>query len=45
MYAIRSYYETAIALPFIVLYEVGIIVARLFGKKPDADEEEPNGQK
>jgi len=37
--------QTAIALPFIVLYEVGIIVARLFGKKPDADEEEPNGQK
>jgi len=33
--------QTALALPFIVLYEVGIIVARLFGKHREADEEEP----
>ncbi|MBN1141545.1 MAG: twin-arginine translocase subunit TatC [Deltaproteobacteria bacterium] len=26
--------QVAIALPFILLYEVGIVVARLFGKKP-----------
>lgn len=35
--------QTAVALPFIVLYEVGIIVARFFGKKKtveDEDEEE-----
>jgi len=32
--------QTAIALPFIVLYEVGIVVARLFGKKPENDSEE-----
>lgn len=31
--------QTAIALPFAVLYEVGIIVARLFGKKREAEEE------
>jgi sec-independent protein translocase protein TatC len=27
--------QTALALPFIILYEVGIIVARLFGKRQD----------
>lgn len=32
--------QTSIALPFIVLYEVGIIVARLFGKKKVVEEEE-----
>jgi sec-independent protein translocase protein TatC len=30
--------QTSIALPFIVLYEVGIIVARLFGKKKVEEE-------
>ncbi len=29
--------QASIALPFIILYEVGIIVARLFGKKKVAD--------
>lgn len=40
--------QTSIALPFIILYEVGIIVARLFGKKKieeendeEQDEDEP----
>jgi sec-independent protein translocase protein TatC len=34
--------QTAIALPFIILYEVGIIVARLFGKKKEVEaEDEP----
>jgi sec-independent protein translocase protein TatC len=28
--------QTALALPFIILYEVGIIVARLFGKRKGA---------
>ena len=28
--------QTALALPFIILYEVGIIVARLFGKRKEA---------
>ena len=28
--------QTALALPFIILYEIGIIVARLFGKRKDA---------
>jgi len=33
--------QASIAIPFIVLYEVGIIVARLFGKKKvEVDEEE-----
>ncbi len=32
--------QTALALPFIALYEVGIIVARLFGKRRSAEEEE-----
>jgi len=32
--------QTSIALPFIVLYEVGIIVARLFGKKKKEAESE-----
>jgi sec-independent protein translocase protein TatC len=32
--------QTSIALPFIVLYEVGIIVARLFGKKKVVEEDE-----
>lgn len=37
--------QTALALPFIVLYEVGIIVARLFGKrKSPADGETPEEQ-
>ncbi|PLX74063.1 MAG: twin-arginine translocase subunit TatC [Desulfuromonas sp.] len=31
--------QTALALPFVVLYEVGIWVARFFGKKPEAEEE------
>jgi sec-independent protein translocase protein TatC len=32
--------QTALAIPFIILYEIGIIVARLFGKRRGADEEE-----
>lgn len=32
--------QTSIALPFIVLYEVGIIVARLFGKKKPVEEDD-----
>ncbi len=41
--------QASIALPFIVLYEVGIIVARLFGKKKvvideNDDEDEENGE-
>ncbi len=32
--------QTALALPFIVLYEIGIIVARLFGKRRASEEEE-----
>lgn len=32
--------QASIAVPFIVLYEVGIIVARLFGKKKVVEEEE-----
>lgn len=32
--------QTAIALPFIILYEVGVWVARLFGKKKTAEKEE-----
>lgn len=32
--------QASIAVPFVVLYEVGIIVARLFGKKKVADDEE-----
>jgi sec-independent protein translocase protein TatC len=32
--------QTSIALPFIILYEVGIVVARLFGKKKVVEEEE-----
>jgi sec-independent protein translocase protein TatC len=31
--------QTALALPFVVLYEIGIIVARLFGKRRDPVEE------
>lgn len=30
--------QISIAVPFVVLYEVGIIVARLFGKKKEVDE-------
>jgi sec-independent protein translocase protein TatC len=30
--------QTALALPFVVLYEIGIVVARLFGKKPEAED-------
>ena len=33
--------QTALALPFIILYEVGIIVARLFGKRQDAAVDDP----
>ncbi len=32
--------QTALALPFFVLYEVGILVARFFGKKPEEEQEE-----
>lgn len=32
--------QASIAVPFIVLYEVGIIVARLFGKKKTEEEED-----
>ncbi|WP_303722933.1 twin-arginine translocase subunit TatC [Malonomonas rubra] len=32
--------QTSIALPFIILYEVGIIMARLFGKKKVVDGED-----
>ena len=32
--------QTALALPFIILYEIGIIVARLFGKHRASEEEE-----
>jgi len=31
--------QTALALPFIILYEIGIIVARLFGKRRKPEEE------
>lgn len=31
--------QTALALPFIILYEVGIWIARFFGKKPETDDE------
>ncbi len=31
--------QTALAVPFVILYEVGIIVARLFGKRRDPIEE------
>lgn len=33
--------QASIAIPFIILYEVGIIVARLFGKKKSVDDEDP----
>lgn len=36
--------QTSIALPFIVLYEVGIILARIFGKKKVVEEEEEDAQ-
>lgn len=32
--------QTSIALPFILLYEIGIWVARFFGKRPEAPAEE-----
>jgi sec-independent protein translocase protein TatC len=37
--------QTALALPFIVLYEIGIIVARLFGKRrqEEVEQQEPAG--
>lgn len=35
--------QTSIAIPFIVLYEVGIVVARLFGKKKEAEEVSDEG--
>jgi sec-independent protein translocase protein TatC len=31
--------QTALAVPFIVLYEIGIIVARIFGKRREATDE------
>lgn len=34
--------QMSLALPFIILYEVGIIVARLFGKKKEEDAEGEN---
>ena len=34
--------QAALAVPFVILYEVGIIVARLFGKRRDAVDEEGN---
>ena len=33
--------QTALALPFILLYEVGIWVARFFGKKKAVEDEAP----
>jgi len=33
--------QTAVALPFIILYEVGIIVARVFGKRREEPAEAP----
>ncbi len=33
--------QTALAVPFVILYEVGIIVARLFGKRRSEEEQEP----
>jgi len=36
--------QTSIALPFIILYEVGIIVARLFGKKKVVEDDEDEGE-
>ena len=30
--------QVSIAVPFVVLYEVGIVIARLFGKKKEVDE-------
>jgi sec-independent protein translocase protein TatC len=33
--------QAALAVPFVVLYEVGIIVARLFGKRRNPVEDEP----
>ena len=35
--------QTALALPFIILYEVGIIVARLFGKTRTVEDDLPDG--
>ena len=32
--------QTALALPFFILYEVGIWVARFFGKKPEVEDQE-----
>ena len=31
--------QVSIALPFVILYEVGILAARLFGKKKAAEDE------
>lgn len=36
--------QTALALPFVVLYEIGIWVARFFGKKPEEDAEDEAGE-
>ncbi len=35
--------QTALALPFVILYEVGIWVARFFGKKPEEEGIEDSG--
>ena len=35
--------QASIALPFIVLYEIGIIVARMFGKKKVVVDDEEEG--
>ena len=35
--------QTALALPFIVLYEIGIIVARIFGKRREVEEDVTEG--
>ena len=37
--------QAALAIPFVVLYEVGIIVARLFGKRRDPVEDEESEEK
>ncbi|MDH3999359.1 MAG: twin-arginine translocase subunit TatC [Desulfuromonadales bacterium] len=36
--------QTALALPFVILYEIGIIVARFFGKKRNEEETEDGSE-
>ena len=36
--------QASIALPFIILYEVGIIVARMFGKEKVAVDDEDDDE-